>query len=92
MTQTYPKVKAVTPLEDLCLLVTFQNEIKKLYDCSPLLDSKGFQQLSNRTLFQRVKTDQGGYGVSWNDDLDLSESELWINGQLVEQSIFCYPN
>jgi hypothetical protein len=24
--------------------------------------------------------DKHGYGIVWNDELDLSESELWING------------
>jgi len=80
-----PKVKSVKPLDNLCLLVTFQNETKKVYDCSPLLESAVFQELSNRTLFKMVKTDQGGYGVSWNDEVDLSESELWLNGKLAEQ-------
>ena len=27
--------------------------------------------------------DPGGYGVSWNDDLDLSADELFANGQPV---------
>ena len=32
-------------------------------------------------LFDQVKVDVGGYGISWNDDLDLSCEELWINGK-----------
>jgi hypothetical protein len=24
--------------------------------------------------------DAGGFGISWNDDADLSEYELWTNG------------
>jgi len=28
-----------------------------------------------------VKVDAGGYGISWNDDIDLSEYELWTNGK-----------
>jgi hypothetical protein len=31
-------------------------------------------------LSRAVRVDAGGYGVSWNDDLDLSEDELWVNG------------
>lgn len=34
-------------------------------------------------LFEQVRTDPGGYGVSWNDDIDLDGSELWENGQPV---------
>jgi hypothetical protein len=28
--------------------------------------------------------DKHGYGIAWNDELDLSESELWINGLSAE--------
>jgi len=27
-----------------------------------------------------VRVDSGGYGISWNDDVDLSEYEIWTNG------------
>jgi hypothetical protein len=43
------------------------------------------EALTNKALFKMVKADQGGYGISWKDSIDLSESELWINGQLAEQ-------
>jgi len=35
-------------------------------------------------LFWNVKTDLGGYGISWNDEIDLSCDELWENG--IEQN------
>ena len=34
------------------------------------------------TLFNHVCVDGGGYGASWNDDIDISEYELWTNGTL----------
>lgn len=46
-----------------------------------LLDKPVFAPLVNRWLFRAVKVDQGGYGISWNDDIDLAEAELWIHGQ-----------
>jgi hypothetical protein len=27
------------------------------------------------------QSDVGGYGISWSDSIDLSESELWLNGK-----------
>jgi hypothetical protein len=33
--------------------------------------------------FKNVKVEQGGYAVSWNDDIDISEYELWCNGSVV---------
>ena len=35
-------------------------------------------------LFAQVKVDAGGYGISWNDTLDLSCEELYMRGQMVE--------
>ena len=77
---SYPKIKDVVPLPDKCLQVTFVNNISKIYDCKPLLKEKEFSSLEDDVLFNAVKSDQGGYGVSWNEEIDLSESELWING------------
>ena len=28
--------------------------------------------------------DEGGYGVSWSDDIDLSAEELWENGEKIK--------
>ncbi len=81
---TYPKVKAVKPLSDYQLLVTFQNHDEKIYHCLPLLDEYPFTPLKNSGFFKTVKVDMGGYGISWNDEIDLSESELWENGILLE--------
>lgn len=32
-------------------------------------------------LFQQVKVDAGGFGISWNDEIDLASEELRINGK-----------
>ena len=39
-----------------------------------------FEVLKNDAFFKSVQADSGGYGISWNDDADLSEYELWTNG------------
>lgn len=76
-----PKVESVKPLEGRRLSVTFVNGIEKVYDCNQLLHLEIFQSLKNGAFFKSVKVDAGGYGVSWNDDVDLSEYELWVNGK-----------
>ncbi|MEI7639146.1 MAG: DUF2442 domain-containing protein [Syntrophus sp. (in: bacteria)] len=78
---TYPKVKSVTPSSAKRLLVTFVTGEVKVYDCSRLLDELPFYPLKDDTFFRNVHVDQTGYGVIWNDNVDLSESELWINGK-----------
>lgn len=68
-------------MDDRRLLVTFGNGVEKIYDCNQLLHLEMFQSLENEVFFKSVKVDAGGYGVSWNDDVDLSEYELWVNGK-----------
>jgi len=80
-----PKIKAVTPPEGKRLLVTFVNGVQKVYDCQGILQLDRFQLLRNEAFFKAVTVDPGGYGVSWNDQMDLSEYELWHNGVEVER-------
>jgi hypothetical protein len=37
--------------------------------------------LASPAFFNAVRVDPGGYGISWSDDIDLSEYELWTNGK-----------
>jgi len=30
--------------------------------------------------FKNFKIESGGYGLVWNEDIDISEYELWKNG------------
>lgn len=75
-----PKILSVQPLEDKRLWVEFENDVEKIYACNPLLHLDMFEVLKNEAFFKAVKVDSGGYGISWNDDADLSEYELWTNG------------
>ncbi len=79
----FHKIKSVKPLSNYILLVTFQDNIVKYYDIKPLWKKwDDFKNLKNvEGLFNQVKVDAGGYGVSWNDNIDLSCNELWINGK-----------
>lgn len=82
----FNKVKEVEPLQNYVLLVTFENGVKKYYDLNPLLKKwKVFCDLINISgLYNNVKVDAGGYGISWNDNIDLSSNELWENGKEVQ--------
>lgn len=77
----FHKVKDVSALADLRLSIQFTNGTTKIYDVAPLMQCfSAFRTLEDKTLFRDVKVDQGGYGIVWNDDLDLSCDELWKNG------------
>jgi hypothetical protein len=79
--QTYPRVKAVTPLPDKKLWVSFRNGQARIYNCEPLLLEPAFHMLQNEAFFGAVQADPHGYGVIWSDEVDLSEAELWLNGE-----------
>jgi len=81
MTMFY-RVQTVHPLPDFNLLVGFQNGEQRRYNVRPLLNKwEPFQVLTTTVgLFEQVKVDAGGYGVSWNDDIDLACNELYYNG------------
>jgi len=79
--QAIPKIKAVKPLGDKQLLVIFEGDTQKTYDCKPLLKLVPFRPLDDDLFFKLVHVNAGGYGISWNDEIDLSESELWLNGK-----------
>jgi len=78
----FPKVKSVRPLEGKLLLVEFENGILKYYDCNSLINADEFQPLRDEARFKNVHADPHGYGVLWSDEIDLAESELWVNGEI----------
>lgn len=82
--ESYPKVKSVKALNGKRVLVVFTNDVRKIYDCSPLLAEETYSILAFDPIFENVKADQGGCGISWTDEIDLAESELWINGVLTD--------
>ncbi len=66
------------------MLVTFENGAVRLYDCRPLLAEAVFRPLADDAFFQHVRPDPHGYAVLWSDEIDLAESELWLNGKPAE--------
>jgi len=50
-------------------------------DVSRLWDNEMFAPLKNPSFFKNVKVETGGYAVYWNDNIDISEYELWKNGK-----------
>ena len=77
----YPKILGVKALTGKRIEVVFEGDIVKVYECAPLLKEEPFTSLEDEVLFQNARPDTGGYGVVWNDFIDLSESEIWENGR-----------
>ncbi|MBQ1735151.1 MAG: DUF2442 domain-containing protein [Lachnospiraceae bacterium] len=82
----FHKVKAVNALPDFRLSVQFAEGVTKIYDVKPLFTKWApFKALgSDPALFSGAEVDVGGYGIVWNDTLDLSCDELFANGETVQ--------
>ena len=82
----FHKIKDVNPMPDYRLCVQFAEGVTKVYDVKLLFERiDAFKVLEyNPALFTDVTVDVGGYGVVWNDDLDLSCDELFENGNTVK--------
>ena len=82
----FHKVKSVSALPDLLLSVQFAEGTTKIYDVKPLLLKwEPFEELNrDPKLFNKVRVGVGGYGIEWNDDIDLSCDELFENGKQIK--------
>ena len=82
----FHKIKNVSALPEYKLSIQFSEGITKIYDVTPLFDKMPvFADLKDHAQeFFNVSVDVGGYGIVWNDDLDLSCDELWENGVQVD--------
>ena len=79
--KAYPRIESVKALRSKTLKVVFKSGDIRYYDCRPLLNEEPFTALQNEALFRAVKAEEHGYAVVWNDEIDLSESEIWIHGR-----------
>jgi hypothetical protein len=75
-----PRIASVAPLDGARLRMRFDDGSDVIYDCRPLLSRPAFAPLADPTFFRTVTVDPGGYGISWSDEVDLSEYELRTNG------------
>ena len=82
----FHKIKSVTPLPDFILSVQFSEGVTKHYDMKLLFERHPmFDPLRKHLeMYYSATVDTGGYGVIWNDDIDISCDELFFNGTTVQ--------
>ena len=76
----YPKIKSAEVIDNYTLLVYFSNHQKRKYNIQKLLEKPMFSPLKNHGFFKNFQIDPSRSGIVWNDEIDLSEYEIWING------------
>jgi hypothetical protein len=70
-----PRVKAVEPLENYQLQLTFSNGEVGIYDCAPLLDFGVFRELRDVSYFRQVRASGGT--VVWPHEQDICPDTLY---------------
>ena len=72
----------VKPLEDYKLLLTFDNNEKKIKDMKPYLDKGVFKKLNNVEIFNSVKIAFGT--ISWGD-IDMCADALYESSEEIKE-------
>ena len=73
----YPMLKAVMPLDDYRLLLTFGEGEKRLYDFKPNLNHKFYRPLADKKLFDSVSVHDGE--LEWITGQDFCPHTLYEN-------------
>lgn len=76
------KVEDVIPLENYNLLVFFRDGKVRKCNMKPYFESHASFQilLKNAAYFQRVQIQTDGYGITWNDNMNIADSVLYGMG------------
>lgn len=80
------RIQEVTAKDNFVLEALFfsgelvRYDVKRLFNFFPQ-----FQRLIDETmLFNKVSVEMGGYGIVWDDELDLDAETIWEEGILIE--------
>ena len=78
----FHKITSLATLPDYVLLVGFSSGEFKQFDLKSLMNKyPPFAALKNvNGLYEQAKIDAGGYGIVWNDDLDISAEGIYEKG------------
>ena len=76
-----PYVKSVQFKDDYCLLLTFANGEKRVFDLKPYFEKPVFARLKNAALFKTARVVSGS--VEWQGEIDLSYDTLYLESKAV---------
>ena len=73
------KIVNVKPLEDYKLLITFDNNIRKIKDMKPYLKKGVFKKLSNKDFFNKVRVEFNT--ITWDEEIELCADSLYESSE-----------
>ena len=75
-------ITKVEPKKNLLIEAVFADGEIVSFDVRSMFDKyPAFRALEDDALFINVKIDGVGYGISWNDELDLSSDGIYLRGK-----------
>lgn len=77
-----PYVKSIQFKDDYCLLLTFENGEKHVFDLKPYFNKPVFARLKNAALFKTARVVSGS--VEWQGEIDLSYDTLYLESKAVK--------
>lgn len=82
----FVKITSLKTLHNYVLLVGFSTGEFKQFDIKPLIEKyEPFKMLMQiNVLYNQAKIDVDGYGIVWNDELDLSADEIYGKRQVMQ--------
>jgi len=78
----YPKLTAVTPLDDFRLLLTYDGQERRTYDFAPHLTHKYYMPLRERGLFRRAYVEDGE--LLWPTGQDFCPHTLYEESRPIQ--------
>lgn len=78
------KVEKIKIITDLCMLVTFNNGEKRIFDATKILKYPVYEDLKNYEIFKKAYVEHGV--IVWkNGKIDISPEMVYNNSYVYEQ-------
>ena len=80
------KVEKIKVVSELCLLVTFSNEEKRIFDAKELLKYPAYEKLKDYGIFKDGYVEHGV--IVWNNGkIDIAPETVYNNSYVYEQNL-----
>ena len=77
-----PRIIDAVPMADYDVLLTFENNEKKVFSVKPYLNLGFFSELKNETIFKTVKVSFDT--IEWINGVDIDPEELYERSKNIE--------
>jgi len=72
-----PKLIEIKSIEENKLEIKFETGEVKIFDVSPYMKGKWFEELFDKEYFKTVHIINNGYGIEWENGQDIAPHEIY---------------